>query len=209
MSLAEPNDAVASAPLSPSRCVHLVRAEARALASAAEAGLEARVPRYPGWTVADLVVHTGLVHRWAERIVRERATEPLPRDAPPPSRDEAPALLGWFREGADRLAATLEAAEPTTPVWSFTGPSIVAFWLRRMAHETAMHRWDAQSAHGCASPFAPDVAQGGIDESLVLHLPRGDEAVRGSGERVALVCTEDASMRPVLVIDPSGDRPLR
>ena len=44
--------------------------EATALAAAAEeAGLDAPVPTCPGWTVNDLVLHIGEVHRWATAAV--------------------------------------------------------------------------------------------------------------------------------------------
>ncbi len=33
---------------------------------------EAAVPRYPGWTVADLIAHTGRIHRRTIRVVSER-----------------------------------------------------------------------------------------------------------------------------------------
>ena len=42
-----------------------------ALAERAEdAGLESVVPTCPGWTVADLVAHQGMVHRWAAANLR-------------------------------------------------------------------------------------------------------------------------------------------
>jgi uncharacterized protein (TIGR03083 family) len=42
------------------------------------ADLAQPVPTCPGWTLADLVRHTGRVHRWATHIVRERATAYVP-----------------------------------------------------------------------------------------------------------------------------------
>jgi hypothetical protein len=38
---------------------------------------ETTVPTCPEWTVADLVKHTGTVHRWAGQMVRDLATERL------------------------------------------------------------------------------------------------------------------------------------
>lgn len=52
-------------------------ADAEALAGAARLGLTAAVPSCPGWSVADLVVHTGAVHRSQANIVATRAQEPL------------------------------------------------------------------------------------------------------------------------------------
>ena len=81
--------------------------------------------------------------------------------------------------------------------WTFlAAPSPRAMWARRQAHETAVHRVDAQLAAGipvtsCAPAFAAD----GIDELLMLFVPR-----RGSTRRadppasLAVRCTDvDAS----------------
>jgi hypothetical protein len=42
----------------------------------------------------------------------------------------------------------------------------LAFWARRQAHETGIHRADAESPTGRITPFAPEVALDGIDELL-------------------------------------------
>jgi len=38
--------------------------------AAAEAGLDAKVPTCPAWDVTKLVVHQGMVHRWAAANLR-------------------------------------------------------------------------------------------------------------------------------------------
>ena len=49
------------------------------------------------------------------------------------------------------LVATLDAVDPELPAWNFAPQAKkAAFWHRRMAHETAIHRWDAQMAGGLA-----------------------------------------------------------
>ncbi|HEV3504110.1 MAG TPA: maleylpyruvate isomerase N-terminal domain-containing protein, partial [Actinomycetes bacterium] len=40
-----------------------LRDEGTALVAAARLGLDPPVPACPGWAVADLVLHTGMVHR--------------------------------------------------------------------------------------------------------------------------------------------------
>jgi hypothetical protein len=40
-----------------------------------------------------------------------------------------------------------------------------------MAQETAVHRWDAENAHGAATPTEPELAVDGVDESLTVFLP--------------------------------------
>src|SRR4051812_11569501 len=51
------------------------------LAAAAASDLDADVPPCPQWTVRDVVVHTGGVHRWAASIVRDQlAKDPAPTE---------------------------------------------------------------------------------------------------------------------------------
>ena len=154
-----------------------VRGEGDRLAAAAErAGLDAPVPACPSWRVRDLLLHTGYVHRWATGYVTEQHLTWVDRFseaqilASRPAGDEM--LTSWFREGRERLASALEQAQPGMMCWTFLdAPSPLAFWARRQAHETAIHRVDAQQAAGIAAPgldpFAPGLAADGVDELLM------------------------------------------
>src|SRR5205823_3910842 len=126
------------------------------------------VPTCPGWTVRDLLAHQGGVHRWATSHVVEARTEPPSRDfalAEPPDDD---AVLDWFRDGYARLVTTLADASDRLECWTFLpSPSPRAFWARRQAHETAIHRVDAESASGEPVTFDPAFAVDGIDELLL------------------------------------------
>ena len=52
-------------------------------------------------------------------------------------------------------------------------PRTVGFWQRRRAHETRMHRWDAQNAlGGAAEPFEPAFAADAVSEVFELFAPR-------------------------------------
>lgn len=143
--------------------------EGRLLAdTAAAAGLDAAVPPCPGWTVRDLVTHLGGVHRWAAGIVRDRLAED-----PAPSEDEldkpgAQDAVEWFREGHAALVRTLRDADPGLRCYTFLpAPSPLAFWARRQAHETAIHRVDAEAAAGTAvTPATDDFARDGVEELL-------------------------------------------
>jgi uncharacterized protein (TIGR03083 family) len=173
------------------RCIASLRADSAALVEAARLGLDAPVPSCPAWAVADLVEHTGRVHRSVTRRVRERDSERRPAaDIPLPPRDE---LAAWFEEGAAALARALEAAEPETPVWNWSvTPHLGSFWWRRMAQETAVHRWDGQAAHGIQQPITPDVAADGVDEFfdvfLLTDLAEKPDATLGG--TISLVCTD-------------------
>jgi len=168
-----------------------VRADGAALAAAARRGLDPEVPTCPGWTVADLVLHTGMVHRHKLEIVRGRLAAP-PSPWPPPAPDRRE-LLDWYGQGLDELVTVLDGTDPQTPVWTFHPPDrTVAFWRRRMAHETAVHRVDVESAHGEPAPVPAPLAVDGIDEVLdVFLVPFSErEAVGGGGETLHLHATD-------------------
>ena len=139
-------------------------------AAAAAAGLDAAVPSCPSWQVKDLLRHTGYIHRWAARHIEEGPAEVL--DGPSESEilrggaaDED--LLAWFRAGHAALVDTLTQADPAVACATFMpAPSPLAFWTRRQAHETAIHRADAELAGGATPQFPPDFAADGIDELI-------------------------------------------
>ncbi|WP_030660958.1 maleylpyruvate isomerase family mycothiol-dependent enzyme [Streptomyces cellulosae] len=153
--------------------------EGRLLAAAAEeAGTGTKVPTCPQWQVADLVRHTGMVHRWAAAFVAEGHTSYRP-DAGLPDLDGAE-LLAWFREGHRQLVETLRSAPSDVQCWHFLpAPSPLAFWARRQAHETTVHRFDAESARsGAPSGIAGAFAVDGIDELLLGFHAREKSRVR-------------------------------
>src|SRR5688572_12159220 len=96
------------------RCILALRTDSAALAKAARLGLDAPVPSCPGWSVADLVQHTGRVHRAVTRRVQNLEQERRPAsDIPLPPLAE---LVPWFEDGADALGQVLEAAHPDAAV---------------------------------------------------------------------------------------------
>jgi hypothetical protein len=50
---------------------------------------------------------------------------------------------------------------------------VAAFWFRRMAHETAVHRWDAQLAVRLPEPLESKLAADTVAEALDTFLPSG------------------------------------
>jgi uncharacterized protein (TIGR03083 family) len=159
----------------------VLASEAKALASAAEeAGLDAPVPTCPGWTVSDLVLHIGEVHRWATAVVASKATKlsNVPADSRGPLPEPA-GTIDWFCQGAIALRDTLASADPSVEYAAFLAdpptPRLL-FWARRQTMETTMHRVDAESAVRHTTPvtpvIAPDVAIDGIDEFVTGFLPR-------------------------------------
>lgn len=168
------------------------------LAAARIAGPTARVPGCPEWTVTDLVWHIGEVHDFWGYIVREQSIDPHayedpPRPAPGASPDrEFEAVHTFASERAAELHRVLSDADLATPVWSWTPQKNIEFVLRRMAHETAAHRVDAEHAAGREHRVDAEVSADGIDEFLAFFLPvvRSDApALTGS---VHLHCTDVA-----------------
>lgn len=144
----------------------LMRRAGARLAEIGAAHPEAEVPRYPGHSVTDLLRHTGQIHRRTSRIIREQLTERPQLDHAPD--DDVPE---WFTDGLLEMVAVLESADPVMTCWGFGPSPNVAFWTRRMAIETDVHRWDAESATGDPAPFRVEVAADGIDELQVMSLP--------------------------------------
>lgn len=183
-----------------------LRSDSAALAVAARLGLDPPVPACPGWSVADLVLHTGNVQRHKATIVRERLRRP-PQATDFPAAPSSDRLIDWFEEGATDLAETLERADPAMPVWTFHQPDqTVRFWRRRMAHEAAVHRVDAQEAHGQVAPVTPAALAGdGVAEVLDVMLARLRDPRAGNGETVHLHCT-DTEGEWLLTLEPDRVR---
>ena len=145
-----------------------IKADGPALAAAARQRPDAPVPSCPGWDVTALVAHTGRVHRWAGDLVATRSSGPMRRQTPPEAGGDAEIVVTWYEEGLRRLVDELSRIDPDEPVWNWLadGPGPARFWHRRMAQETAIHRWDAEAAVGAAAPIDRLLAVDGIDEYL-------------------------------------------
>jgi uncharacterized protein (TIGR03083 family) len=156
--------------------IDALQREGRLLAAAAShTDLNASIPTCPDWRMRDLVRHVGGVHRWATAHVAERRTEFWNADldeivgAWPPDRD----LVDWFTEGHARLVETLASAPADLDCFTFlAAPSPLAMWARRQAHETAIHRVDAESPGGRLSGLESAFAADGVDELLSCFVTR-------------------------------------
>jgi uncharacterized protein (TIGR03083 family) len=184
-------------------------------AAAVAAGPAAPVPTCPEWSVNDLVRHLAKVHNWAGQSLR------TPPDGERPGRADAPrdwdALLPWWDEQVATLLELLKTNGPAAPAWVFhpAVESTAAFWARRQAHETAIHRLDAEHANaGSSLPsavpslvFEPDFAADGIDELLVLMTPRVLGRDRPAVEGTVLFHAADAGRAWVVRLAP-GEVPV-
>jgi uncharacterized protein (TIGR03083 family) len=110
-----------------------------------------------------LLGHVGAGHSLVRaQLAAGRGEQKGFRDAERPPKGEE-ARFDWFEAGAAALTDALAAID-TTETWpTWTGPQPGSWFHRRMAQETAMHRWDADP-----TPFDRDLAADGIDELLGL-----------------------------------------
>ncbi|MGH3096338.1 MAG: maleylpyruvate isomerase family mycothiol-dependent enzyme [Streptosporangiales bacterium] len=193
--------------------VEALRREGELLADVAEATpLDTALPTCPDWQLRDLVRHIGGVHRWASTNVRERRTEPMSDEEQaaimntwPADPGDAPGLLGWFRDGHVALVEALLTADPDADYFHFLpAPSGTAFWARRQAHETAIHRVDAESTRAEFSAFSAPFAADGIDELLRGFAARGGRKLRGDRRRTLGVRATDAPRTWLVTMSPDG-----
>ncbi|WP_441248739.1 maleylpyruvate isomerase family mycothiol-dependent enzyme [Kitasatospora sp. McL0602] len=178
--------------------IDALRREGALLADAiAATDPDAPVPTCPDWRLRDLVQHTGQVHRWATSYVAEGHRQPVAPDSRPPADAD---LLDWFREGHDGLVAALAGAPAELDCWTFlAAPSPLAFWARRQAHETAVHRVDAEAAAGRPARAVPAAfGRDGIEELVTGLLARPKSRLRSEQERTLLIRPTDADA-PLLV----------
>jgi uncharacterized protein (TIGR03083 family) len=163
--------------------VAAVRQEGEGILAAGGLGLEVAVPTCPGWDLAALVQHVSGIYAFAGHVVETRATV-APETRPPLPDGDA---LVVFESLLDNLVSVLSDASPDTPVWNWssTAEPIAAFWARRLAHESSVHRFDAQIAHDMPQPIDAELAADGLDELIDVLSPRtyernGAEGPRGS-----------------------------
>ncbi len=139
-------------------------------AVAATADLGAPVPSCPRWSLQKLVGHLGWVYNWVSEHIEQRSATMLNRDdvPRPPAGD---AVIDWYAGAHARVLDALRAIDPATEVWGWAGINTGAFWHKRLAHESLIHRWDAENAVGEPGPLNSDLAADGVDELVDVLLP--------------------------------------
>ena len=169
--------------------VEAVERETRALANALVRGDgDARVPTCPDWTLRDLATHVGQVLGFWTHVLCEGSGRAKPQFDEQPG----PAAGLWFVQIAGLLVSELKATAPDTTVWTWNpADQSAVFVARRMAHETAVHRFDAQSAVGDPQPIEPPaLAADGIEEIFAMVGAAPERAGRGEGETLHLHSAE-------------------
>jgi uncharacterized protein (TIGR03083 family) len=158
--------------------IAVVAAEGRKFAEAARRGpWDAQVSGCPGWDLRELVRHLSEIHLWAAANVAQRPGAKLDLDDRAELIEPWPDLAQFWPEDDDlidhylrtnaNLVRVLESAPPDLDVPTFVpAPSPLAMWARRQAHETSVHRFDAESATGSTTGFDPEFAADGVSELL-------------------------------------------
>jgi uncharacterized protein (TIGR03083 family) len=177
--------------------VEQVRLDGWRLAEAADGNIDMPVPSCPGWSVRDLVAHVAQVYEHKIQCTRlGRAPDPWP-----PAWPQADEPVPWLRDAHSRLLQMFDESEATTPsaTW-WPMDQTVGFWARRMAHETAVHRVDAELASGGSTPIDSALATDGVDEVLHIMLAGdwSDDADDAMTGQVIDISTGGRSWRVVL-----------
>jgi uncharacterized protein (TIGR03083 family) len=200
------------------RVLDLITAEtARIAGLLAESDKDRTVPSCPGWTLDQLAKHVGATHRWVTVVVTRLSLERIERGEVEVGypKDWA-AVPEWFTAGGAALVDALSRADLDAPCYAFGADQHVRTWLRRMLHETVIHRIDAELAVlGAAGELDPAVAADNIDEFLgnVPFMARSRPQVHelhGDGETIHLHATDlDDTALPgewLITLEPDGFR---
>jgi uncharacterized protein (TIGR03083 family) len=114
-----------------------------------------------------------------------------PDDYVPRSKPADKDLLTEYRAGLDELIKVLSSLDPARSCWTWAGIQNIAWVIRRMAHETAVHAWDAQVSAGNNAEIEAALASDGIDEYMHVMLVsnmRDDEGLLSGS--VHIHCTD-------------------
>lgn len=164
------------------------------LAAATGADPATPVPSRPAWTMADLIHHLGTVYRFVDlHAVRGVTTKPDRSMDELTAEPHAADLAAWWQGQFEAILATLDALDPEMPAWNWAPQAKQAgFWQRRVAHETALHRWDAQMAIGLGEPLEAKLAADAVSEVLDTWLPAGRRV--GPTDVTGLIALEAADL---------------
>lgn len=191
-----------------------LRAANTTLAEVADGAPDAFVRHCHPWRMADLVRHTGVIHRLMITTLETLASpQPAPDTAAPSAPVTTPGdadLVAWFREGAALVEHTLTELDPhDTLGHANPNRTLDESLYRHLARETAVHRWDAEFAVGVPQPLPAELAADWLDGLLGRWLPHAAGAGRQAqgpwcGQRIAFQRTDGAGRWVVTLAGP-GD----
>lgn len=189
-------------------CDQILSQTDQLLSHVAHALTDTPVPTCPGWNLGHLLRHLAGTHAWATEIVATRAPGPVPddrvNDVSGPDDEPLSALAARCAENAGRLAAALGEAGPDAAVWTAAPHGTAAFWARRMAHETAVHRADAALATGARYELDARSAVDALDEWVGFSVSPEAPSLRAPGRTLHFSTEEGAEW----FVDLTGPSPL-
>lgn len=169
-----------------------VEADGRRIIELARTHPDAPVPACGGWTVTDLVGHLGLIHQRTAYLCRTGDMERPSQKGGHLERRPVEGVVDWAAGWLDELVDRFRTTDPDAEMWSFfPGGGTAGWWQRRMAHETAVHRVDAEQAAGApVTPVDPAMAIDGVDEVFDVFLPTFGKPPFGDGETLHVHATD-------------------
>ncbi len=156
--------------------------------NAAKRDTTAHVPTCPDWDVAGLCDHLARVYQGRSYVIAHG--EFLDREKFETRADDVDPiewLQGWYVQ-LDRELQGHADDEPTTTF--MPDATTIAFWRRRMALETLVHRTDAEVAVGTASPMDDALSADGVNELLWFGLHPEQEHHDGAPTTTVLALTD-------------------
>ena len=137
--------------------------------NAASAGLDAPVPTRPGWTMRDLVLDQGVVHRQTSAELQGNDVPPL--DELVGQATFTTDLLEWLDDGMVDLLNALAAAPEDRQAWFRTGSASAHqhTTARSLCHDATAHAVLAMTTRLGRAPsvaevwFSPALARDGLD----------------------------------------------
>tara|TARA_B100000686_G_scaffold336153_1_gene405705 strand:- start:375 stop:1100 length:726 start_codon:yes stop_codon:yes gene_type:complete len=123
----------------------------------------AEVPACPGWNMSDLVSHVGSVYGAVEQVISLDSTDRPSVPFPTPPDQE---VLNWARNNFQNLTHIFSDIAPVHPIWTWGREQNVGWFVRRMAHETLVHMWDAETSAQEHISVDGDIAMDGINEFI-------------------------------------------
>ena len=167
----------------------VLRREGDAFADSIAQAMNRSIASCEPWMGTDLLWHMIEVHYSWKFIVETHLMNP--DEYVPRSRPADNGLLSEYRTGLDELINVLSSLDPGRSCWTWAGIHDVAWVIRRMAHETAVHAWDALCAAGNTSEIDAVLASDGIDEFVHVmvksNVREDEEHLAGS---VHIHCTD-------------------
>ena len=140
----------------------ILRHEGVAFADSVATAMSSPIASCEPWVGTDLLWHMIEVHYSWKFIVNSHLMNP--DDYVPRSKPADKDLLTEYRAGLNELIGVLSSIDPARSCWTWAGIHDVAWVIRRMAHETTVHAWDAHRATGNTSDIDAALASDGIDE---------------------------------------------